>query len=70
MSARPGSKHHAAKMTEAKVKAARKAFADASWLLVDGKRQPVNISTLAKKYGVSHQAMSDIVKGRSWRHVS
>jgi hypothetical protein len=70
MAARTGSKHHAAKMTDATVRAARKAFAEASWVMVDGKRHPVNTSTLARKYGVTHQTMRAILTGKTWRHVS
>lgn len=70
MAANQGSKHHASKMTEAKVRAARKAFTDASWVVVDGKRHPVNASTLARKYGVTHQTMRSILKNETWKHVS
>lgn len=70
MSARPGSKHHAAKMTEATVRAARKANESASWVMLDGKRYPVNASTLARKYGVTHQTMRAILRGDTWKHVS
>lgn len=70
MAARKGAQHHAAKMTEAKVKAAREAYAKASWIIVDGKRQPVNQATLARKYGVSHQAMRDLLHRHTWGHVS
>jgi hypothetical protein len=69
MAARQGSKHHAAKMTEAKVRAARKAFANPTFIVVDGKRQPVNTATLARKYGISHQAMRNILSGQTWGHV-
>lgn len=70
MAARQGAQHHAAKMTEATVKAARKAYAEASWVMLDGKRHPVNASTLARKYGVTHQTMRAILKGHTWRHVT
>jgi hypothetical protein len=70
MSARPGSKHHNAKLTDATVRAARKTFANGSWVMLDGKKHPVNISTLARKYGVSHQTMHSALKGQTWRHVS
>lgn len=70
MSARQGSKHHAAKMTDATVRAARRAFNEASWVMLDGKRHPVNASTLARKYGVTHQTMRAILRGDTWKHVS
>jgi hypothetical protein len=69
MPARKGSKHHAAKMTEATVRAARKAYANASWVMFDGKRHPVNASTLARKYGVTHQTMQAVLDGKTWKHV-
>lgn len=54
-----GVKHHAAKMTTAKVRQARKSF-DA------GK---ATISQLARKYDISPPSMSDIVYRRTWKHV-
>lgn len=69
MAARKGAQHHNAKLTEATVKAARKAYRNASWVMLDGKRHPVNISTLARKYGVSHQTMNSCLKGDTWRDV-
>lgn len=69
MVAHKGSKHHAAKMTESTVRAARKAYAESSWVLLDGKRHSVNASTLARKYGVTHQTMRSILKGDTWKHV-
>lgn len=69
MSARKGAQHHAAKMTEATVRAARKAYNEASWVMVDGKRHPVNASTLARKYGVTHQTMRALLRGETWGHV-
>ena len=59
MAARPGAKHHNAKMTPAKVRAARKAYATGDW----------SISALARKYGLSHQSMGSLLKGETWRHV-
>lgn len=69
MAANKGSKHHGAKMTEAKVRAARKAYQSASWVVLDGKRHPVNANTLAQKYGVAHQTMRSILRGDTWGHV-
>lgn len=55
-----GSKHHASKMTTAKVKQARKSFSTGKW----------SQRKLAKKYGISPQSMADILKRRSWKHVA
>lgn len=70
MAANQGSKHHAAKMTDATVRAARKAYDNGSFIMVDGKRSPVTVNALARKYGVSHQTMHAIVKRQTWKHVS
>lgn len=70
MAARQGSDHHAAKMTPATVRAARKAHAKASWIVLDGKRHPVNANTLARKYGVTHQTMRSLLSGETWKHVT
>jgi hypothetical protein len=70
MAANKGAKHHAAKMTEAGVKAARKAYDNGSFIMVDGKRHPVTVNALARKYGVSHQTMHALLKRRTWQHVS
>jgi hypothetical protein len=69
MAASKGSKHHAAKMTEATVRAARRQYESASWLVIDGKRQPVNPSNLARKYGVSRETMVALLTRRTWGHV-
>lgn len=61
-----GAKHHAAKMTDAKVRQARKSYAirnkrgDRKW----------TIAALARRYGVSRPAMSDLLNGRTWTHVA
>jgi hypothetical protein len=69
MAANRGSKHHAAKMTEATVREARRKYESASWLVIDGKRQPVTPGTLAKKYGVSRETMVALLSRRTWGHV-
>lgn len=69
MAARPGGKHHAAKLTEATVKAARNTFATGKFVMLDGKRWPVTASSLARKYGVTHQTMRAALRGDTWRHV-
>ena len=69
MAANTGSKHHATKLTEADVRAARKAAASGKFLVLDGKRHPVNTNTLARKYGVAHQTMRNILTGVTWKHV-
>lgn len=70
MAAKSGRDHHNAKMTEATVKAARKTYATASWVVVDGKRQPVTAENLAKKYGVAKQTMWSLLQRKTWKHVS
>lgn len=70
MAAHKGAKHHAAKMTEASVRAARNAYEHGNFILVDGKRSPVTVNALARKYGVSHQTMHAIVKRETWKHVA
>jgi hypothetical protein len=70
MAARKGSKHHNAKLTNATVREARRVYANGSWIMLDGKQHPVNVSNLARKYGVSHQTMYSAIKGHTWRHVS
>jgi hypothetical protein len=69
MAANKGSKHHASKMTEATVRAARKSFENGSWIMLDGKRTPVSTSSLARKYGVSHQTMDSLLRRETWKHV-
>jgi hypothetical protein len=69
MGAKQGAKHHAAKMTEATVRAARHTFENGKYLVVDGKRYPVTVNGLARKYGVSHQTMHAILKRKTWKHV-
>ncbi len=56
-----GSNHWAAKFSESDVKKIRN-------LVSTGKRGIV--TELAKQYGVSHQAISDLSKKRRWRHVT
>ncbi|WP_432112755.1 hypothetical protein [Streptomyces sp. S1] len=60
MSARQGAKHHAAKMTVAKVRQARKYF--------DSDR--MTVAALAAKYGLTWSAMNQIVRRQTWKHVS
>jgi hypothetical protein len=69
MAANKGSAHHASKMTEADVKAARKTYDTGKFIIVDGKRQPVTVNALARKYGVAHQTMHAIVKRKTWKHL-
>jgi uncharacterized protein YjcR len=60
MAAQHGAKHHAAKMTTAKVRAARKAYATGKW----------TYARLAEKYGVRPQTMHAIVTRKTWRDVA
>lgn len=60
MAAKIGAKHHNAKMTTAKVRAARKTYA----------RGKTTIKALAEKYGVANQTMWAIVHGKTWKHVA
>ncbi|MFH8626217.1 hypothetical protein ACH4A8_30780 [Streptomyces vietnamensis] len=60
MAAHQGAKHHAAKMTTAKVRQARKYF--------DSER--MTVAQLAEKYEVSWSTMNHIVRRESWKHVS
>jgi hypothetical protein len=69
MAARQGKNHHAAKLTEATVRAARKTYEKGSFVLVDGKREKVTVNALARKYGVSHQTMHSALKRQTWKHV-
>jgi hypothetical protein len=71
MAAKKGSNHHASKMTEATVRAARRAYAKPrpSFIVLEGKRHPITVSSLARKYNVSRQTMSVILKGDTWKHV-
>jgi hypothetical protein len=69
MAANKGSAHHASKMTEADVKAARKTYDTGKFLMVDGKRHPVTVNALARKYGVAHQTLHAIVKRKTWKHL-
>ncbi len=69
MAANKGSKHHASKMTEATVRAARKVYDNQAWMMVDGKRERVTVNALARRYGVAHQTMHSVVKRRTWKHV-
>lgn len=54
-----GARHHAAKMTAAKVRQARKSYATGKW----------TISALAAKYGISRPSMSAIVHETTWKHL-
>jgi hypothetical protein len=69
MAAKQGAKHHAAKMTTATVRAARRAYERGGNVTIDGKRVPVTINSLARKYGVAHQTMHSILTYRTWKHV-
>jgi hypothetical protein len=60
MAAKHGAKHHSAKMTTVKVRAARKSFATGKWTNV----------ALAEKYGIAPQSMHAILHRRTWKHVS
>lgn len=60
MAARQGAKHHAAKMTTAKVRQARKSYETGKW----------TIKALAEKYGVSHQSMHALLNRKTWKHVA
>lgn len=60
MAARLGAKHHNAKMTTAKVRAARKAHA----------KGKTTIRALAEKYGVATQTMWSIVHRQTWKDVA
>lgn len=59
MPAHSGAKHHAAKLTVAKVRQARKSHATGKW----------TITSLAAKYGVTHQTMWAAVHRQTWKHV-
>jgi hypothetical protein len=67
MVARQGTKHHAAKMTPAKVRQARK-----SYQVIDKKtgKRKWTITKLAHKYGIAHQTMYAILTFRTWKHVA
>ena len=60
MAAKSGAKHHNAKMTAAKVRQARKAYAA-------GK---ASTNQLAAKYEVSQTAMWLLLNGKTWKSVS
>lgn len=70
MAANKGTKHHAAKLTPAIVRAARKTREEGQFVVIEGKRHPVTISSLARKYGVSHQTMHSALTGKTWGHIS
>lgn len=59
--ARPGSKHHFAKLTEELVYEAR------VWYYDDP--DPISIAELSRLYGVSPNVMANAVKGITWKHV-
>lgn len=66
MPARQGSKHHAAKLTAAKVRQARKSYEVRD---SNGKRK-WSIQALADKYGVTWSTMHNALNGVTWKHVS
>lgn len=72
MAANKGSKHHGAKMTEATVKAARASYQnrEGRWVVIDGKRRPITMYSLAEKYGVAHQTMHAVLSRKTWRHIA
>lgn len=55
-----GARHHSAKMTTAKVRQARKSYATGKWTQ----------TALARKYGISTQSMSQILRRDTWKHVT
>ncbi len=59
MPASPGETHHNAKMTVQTVKEARRAYATGDF----------TITALADKYRISHQSMSAILHGKTWKNV-
>lgn len=69
MAANKGSRHHASKMTEAEVRAARRSYEKGTYIVVDGKREPITVNSLARKYGVAHQTMHAVVKRKTWKHI-
>lgn len=54
-----GAKHHATKMTAAKVRQARKSYATGKW----------TIAQLAAKYEITWPSMKAILTGRTWKHL-
>jgi DNA-binding FadR family transcriptional regulator len=66
MAAKPGNKHHMAKLTAAKVKQARKSYEVRD--KKTGKRK-WSAGKLAEKYGVSRTAMRLALIGETWKHV-
>lgn len=65
MPAQIGSKHHAAKMTPAKVRQARKSYEVRG---KDGKRKNTML-VLAERYGIKVQTMHSILHRKTWKHV-
>jgi len=59
MPAHKGELHHSTRMTEEKVREARRLWASGDY----------TISNLARKYEISHQSMTAILRGETWRHV-
>lgn len=53
-----GEKHHGAKLTNAKVRRIRRAYADGA-----------GISELAERYGVTHTTIGGVVRRRLWKHI-
>lgn len=78
MAAKKGTAHHLAKMTPATVRAARKTYRRAveggANIVIDGKRVPVTVNSLARKYGISHQSMRSLLNPQedwgTWKHVA
>ncbi len=69
MAARTGAKHHAAKMTVAKVRQARKLYESQARDKDTGRRK-WTMTSLAEKYGVAHQTMHAILSRKTWKHVT
>jgi transposase-like protein len=59
MPARPGTKHHHAKLNPRKVRQARKTYA----------RGGVSIATLADRYEVAWSTMQQVINRVTWKHV-
>jgi hypothetical protein len=66
MAARQGVKHHAAKLTPAKVRQARKSYEVRD---AEGNRK-WSIPKLAEKYGVAYTTMHLLLKRETWKHVT
>lgn len=64
MPANKGSMHHNSKMTDEKVRVARRYHTDG-----DNDGKVWNISELARSFGITHQSMRAILMGDTWKHV-